>query len=199
MSSKQKNIENEVKLTITDPALFRRILRQRGARAYPAVKEKDYYFDTPAKLLLKQFKLLRLRKSPQEVLITYKGPALKAKFKKREEINIAVSDFSKAWDLLERLGFEGQLLKEKIRQPFLYKRIHLFLDTVPFLGCYLEIEGSDKEIVGTAASLGLNLREGITENYNELFKAFCAARCKPIKKRKPLAFSFQSEKESRRD
>jgi len=189
-----KNIENEAKFAIHDPAAFRKMLRRQGARVYPAVKEADYFFDVPRKLLAKQDKLLRLRKSPGGAIVTYKGPMRQSRFKKREEINIRVADFRQAWDLFEHVGFKGRLLKEKVRQRFVWRKIPLFLDRLPFLGYYLEIEGSDARIVRTAKSLGLDIRRAITTNYNRLFNAFCAAHRKDFPGGGCPEFSFRSEK-----
>ena len=81
-----------------------------------------------------------------------------------QEINIDVSDFEKAKDLLSAIGLEHYAHQEKDRISFLYQDWNFDLDQYPKMPAYLEIEGTSEEHVGEAIKL-LNL-----ESYEALSK-----------------------------
>jgi|GEM_PF-973387 len=191
-------VENEVKYQIEDPKMLRDILRARGFKKKRAEKEIDYSFDTVRNDFLNHDTLLRLRTHGTKALLTYKGPAEKSRFKKRMEINIPIDNFKQTRDFLARVGLKGILLKEKVRETFIRKKDEVLLDKLPFLGYYLEIEGSDRHIVRVSKQLKFNVAEAITDTYSDLFIKFCRARRKKLPKGSRLFFSFGCEKKYRR-
>jgi len=189
-------VENEVKFKVKDIKKMRSLLIKLGAKPYPKTKETDYSFDTPDGFLSRQGKLLRLRKIQRQAVLTFKGPRVAARFKKREEINIKLDNFKSAKNFLCQIGFVECFNKEKIRQSFRYGNIEITFDKLPFIGYYLEIEGKDSDILKLIKKLNFNLSEAINESYNQLFQLFCIVNQDKIKcfKRR-LEFSFRSERE----
>jgi adenylate cyclase class 2 len=174
-------MENEIKFKISNPKKLCSLLVSLGARKYPKLKEEDYSFDSQDGSLSRQGKLLRLRKIGNKALLTFKGPLMKAQFKKREEINIELNDFNVAKQLLYEIGFMGKFVKEKIRQKFAYEGLDISLDKVPFIGYYIEIEGKDRKILEFIKKIGLNRKDAIRESYEQLFSLFSIVNQNKIK------------------
>lgn len=191
-------MENEVKFKVKEIKRLKDLLISGRTKEYAKEKEVDYSFDTQDRYLVRHGKLLRLRKKGKEALLTFKGPMLISRFKKREELNIGLKDFKTAWHLLDCVGFEGCFNKEKIRQRFKYRGVELFLDRLPFIGYYLEIEGKDKDILKIVKILKFDIKQAIKESYNQLFNLFCIVNQNKIKQfKKRLEFSFKCEREFR--
>ena len=176
-------------------------MKKYRIKQYPKFKEIDYYYDSKNNSFSSQGKLLRLRKIGKDAILTFKGPVIPSRFKKREEMNMELPgfggrNFKKISNLLNEIGYLKFFNKEKIRQKFKYKNILAFLDKLPFLGYYLEIEGGNKDIVNFVKLLGLDIEKAKKETYSQLFKLFCIFNHNKIKKfHKELEFSFKSEKE----
>lgn len=189
-------MENEIKFKVKEVKGILNALISLGAKVYPREREVDYSFDTLGGFLFRQGKLLRLRKIEKEAILTFKGPIIASRFKKRKEINIKLNDFKSAFSFLEQVGFIGYFNKEKIRQKFTYKKIEIFLDKLPFIGYYLEIEGGEKAILNLMKRLDLDMKDAIKMSYNQLFNLFCIINQGKIKQsKKRLKFSFECEKE----
>lgn len=193
-------MENEVKFKVKEVKKILDLLANLGAKRHPKEQETDYSFDTPDGFLSRQGKLLRLRKIRNKALLTFKGRVIVSRFKKREEMNIELNDFSAIWKLLHQIGFIGSFSKEKVRQGFRCRNMDVFLDKLPFIGYYLEIEGKDRNIIDLAKKLGfLHVNEAIKESYNQLFNLFCIVNQDKIKHaKKKIEFSFKCEKEFRK-
>lgn len=187
-------VENEIKFKVGNVKEVRSDLLRLKPEEYIQIKEIDYSFDMQEGFLSHQGKLLRLRRIGKKTVLTFKGPRILSRFKKREEINISFSEFRSIWQLLHRVGFVGLFTKEKIRQRFRYKNVEVCLDRLPFIGYYLEIEGKDKDITRFMAYLDLNMRDAVKESYNQLFNLFCVINQEKIKRfEKILEFSFKCE------
>jgi len=192
-------VENEVKFKVKNAKKTRNLLIKLGAKPHPNIRETDYSFDTPDGFLSRQGKLLRLRKIQKEAILTFKGPRIASRFKKREEINIKLDNFKSAKNFFCQIGFVEYFNKEKIRQSFRYGNIEITFDKLPFIGYYLEIEGRDSDILKLIKKLDFNLSEAISESYNQLFQLFSIVNQDKIKCFKErLEFSFKSEREFRR-
>lgn len=188
-------METEIKFKIQNKKEIVLLLLRMGAKRCRKEREVDYLFDFPKDLLMRRGGILRLRKTVSGTLLTFKGPLLSSRFKKRDEINVNVGDFIKMKNVLERIGFVGVFSKEKIREKFTCNNLEIFLDKLPFIGYYLEIEGKPCDIVGFIQKTGLPMKEAIKESYNELFHSFCMVNQRKIKKnKKKIEFSFESQK-----
>lgn len=118
---------------------------------------------------------LRIRKSNDEVWITYKGPAKKSSMTIREEIEVKVDNYDNAIKLIEKLGFKRGKVFRKHRLHYELGDIHFELDTVENIPTYLEIETTNEEDMKIiCAKLGLDITKGrkgtIVEILPEKFK-----------------------------
>ncbi len=162
-----ENLEIEVKFLIEDLAVVRARLLALGARLHkPRVYERNIRFDNPWDGLHMQGKLLRLRQDATARL-TYKGEpqtTIDSEARVREEVEIEVEDFQTTLELLERIGFEPKQVYEKYRETFIFGRVEVVLDEMPF-GDFVELEGEDASIRAAAGALNLDWKLRILANY----------------------------------
>ena len=171
--------ETEIKLSLTaDLARIRRLLRSLGFRvAKRRVHEMNVIFDTPDSSIRRQDKLIRLRDVGGNTILTYKGPMLPGKHKRREEIECGIDDARLFETILSRLGYHPVFCYEKLRTEYRTSDGPgvVTVDETP-IGHFLEIEGPSAWIDRTAKALGFSTREYITKSYGVLYLDDCAAR-----------------------
>jgi len=145
-------------------------LRKLGAEFVSEQIQKDYYFDDENETLTGADKCLRLRRQrtgkDEKVFLTYKGAREKAKYKRREEVNVEVSDADAVEKLLCGIGFKKALAVEKKRLVWQLGGCEVGLDSVALLGDFVEIEGpSEEKIADVQKKLGLSDLPHISESY----------------------------------
>lgn len=178
-------IEQEIKCKIENKRKLYARLTEVGARRVRAVTEVDHYFDTPERLLAEEGKHLRVRVAGSDVICTLKGPLLPSVHKKREELEFCVlpkdtgacknvkQTFMRYKTFLAELGYVPLMCKEKKREYYSLKGATICIDRLPFLGNYIEIEGSTTRIRQCMRLLGFTHGDVITASYASLFKSFC--------------------------
>jgi adenylate cyclase class 2 len=145
--------EVELKFPIPDAADLTLQLIGRGAVQGRVVHQCDLYFRHPSRDFQQTHEALRIRRSADDVFITYKGPVVDKQTKTRHEIEIAVGrkpdDFDRMRDLLMMLGFQPVRPVEKTRALFHLawegRDLELAVDSIDNLGAYLEIEALAEE------------------------------------------------------
>ena len=177
-----ENLEIEVKFLIDDFNELRDRLLQLGAEIKtPRTYEQNIIFDNAWQGLARQGKLLRLRQDAG-ARMTYKGGSpyqANSEVRVREEIEVSVEDFARTVAILEKIGFERQVVYEKYRETFCIGKVEAVIDEMPF-GSFIELEGSEEEIRSTADILQLDWKKRIIDNYLALHSR--------LKKRYGLAF-----------
>ena len=115
-------------------------------------------------------RLLRLRRD-RRARLTFKEPvaegAADPRLKVRREVEVEVSNFENAREILEGIGYRVSAGYEKERETWRLHGASVCLDELEF-GRFIEIEGEPAEIERVAADLGLDLRDGITRSYLDL-------------------------------
>jgi adenylate cyclase class 2 len=150
-------------------------LKKLGAEFVSEQTQKDYYFDDENEGLTEADKCLRLRRqrigNDEKVFLTYKGAREKAKYKRRQEADIEVSDADAVEKLLCGIGFNKALTVEKKRSVWRLGGCEVGLDSVALLGDFVEIEGSSEEkIADVQKKLGLSDLPHIAESYAALVR-----------------------------
>src|ERR1700687_5823143 len=109
--------EIEIKLRLPDGlSKIRRILRERRFRIVKRRSlETNVLFDNVKHSLGKHGKLIRIRRVGGQGLLTYKGPPMRGKHKKREEIEIDLADPDQLQEIIEKIGFHSVFRYEKYR------------------------------------------------------------------------------------
>ncbi len=162
-------MEVEVKFKVEGDVLKR---IESIAEFLKEVREEDYYFNHPCRDFRESDEALRIRKS-DGVFLTYKGPKVDAETKTREEIEVEIDEFEKAFKMLERLGFKFVAKVSKVRRIYALNDVKVTMDRVEGLGEFVEIELESEEleegkkrIFEIAKALGL--KNPIRESYLEL-------------------------------
>ena len=171
--------EIEIKLRLPrDVSKMRRTLRTLGFQiAAPRSHETNILFDNPKDPLGKQGKLIRIRRVGGDALLTYKGPAADARYKKRHELEVHVSDPSVLEVIFQQIGYQPVFRYEKFRTEYVKSPAagKVLLDETP-VGNFLELEGSPRWIDRTARLLGFSSGDYITGSYGYLHMIYCRER-----------------------
>lgn len=147
--------EVELKFPVNDAVAIERRLAALGAPLGPVVEQVDRYFAHPSRDFGVTDEALRLRRTGDQVALTWKGPRLDAATKTRREIELPVTPATAdrvggaaalaRWsELLEALGFRPVREVAKRRRIAVVRRgdaeIEAALDAVDDLGDFLELE-----------------------------------------------------------
>ena len=163
-----KSYEIEQKYRIAKPDPIRKRLRSLGAKRISSGTEQDWFYDLDGRLL-KQRSILRLRKTAKgEGLLTFKGPRIKARYKKRVEVQTAV-DFDAAKKVLELSGFKVSAKLQKQREEYKLGGAHITLDYLAGIGWFVEIEAAAKNISTAAKKLLLTSAMREERSYLQMF------------------------------
>jgi len=165
--------EIEAKLKVDSHNEIIKKLTELGAEFLEEQLQTDLYFDDADKTLTKTDRCLRLRRQlvgqTERIFLTYKGARQKSEFKKRQEIEIEITDADSMENLLLALAYEKILVFEKKRRIWRVDQCSVALDELPLLGNFVEIEGpDDKRITGVQRDLGLSDLPHIKESYASL-------------------------------
>jgi adenylate cyclase class 2 len=169
MQHQDKNLEIEVKFFLEDPTALRQKLLDCATLLEPKVFETNLRYDNEAHMLIKEDKLLRLRRD-RDCRLTFKSKPneQQRQFKIHHELEVSVSDYDTMDAILQQLGFKVVQIYEKWRETFGCTDALICIDTMPF-GDFLEIEGSADGIRQVVEKLGLAWQDRILENYLSIF------------------------------
>lgn len=165
--------EIEIKFKVNHLEPFREKLSTIGKLKQARLFEDNIVFDDEQGSLFRKKQLLRLRSSGT-VLLTFKNPVEKGRYKIMEEHEVAVSDFNGALSILIGLGYRQVFRYQKYRTEYRVDEAMVLLDETP-MGSFIEIEGSTGLIDRIAAQLGLAMEEGTSKNYLELYREHARA------------------------
>ncbi len=165
-----KSYEVEQKYRLKNPAAARKVLRDMGAKKIRSGFESNELFDFSG-ILRSCSSVLRLRRfgNEKQGLLTFKGPCLKSRYKKRVEIETLIL-WGKARALLQDAGFEIARKYSKSREEFLLAKTHVTLDRLREKGWFLEIEGKPAEIANLEKKLGLSAKDRENRTYLQILE-----------------------------
>ncbi|MEM1109131.1 MAG: class IV adenylate cyclase [Planctomycetota bacterium] len=165
-------IEVEAKLRLTDPAALHAKLDELDAVREREVSETNTYFDQPDGGLKSSDQGLRVRieldpaTGETETVMTHKGPRAHGRLKSRSETEVGVSDIRGATEMLAALGYQPVLTFEKHRIRYLLDGCRVEIDTLPYLGTFVEIEGNtDEDVLAVQDKLGFGDQPLIRASY----------------------------------
>ncbi len=154
-------IEIEAKMKLNDRHALEHRLAELEVKPLDAFSESNSFFDTPEGELKATDQGLRIRveirdHGESQISLTHKGPRSHGKLKSRSESELLVKDARKAAEFLKALGYQHVLTFEKKRVRYDLDKCRIELDTLPYLGDYIEIEGpSDDAVLAVRDKLGL--------------------------------------------
>ena len=172
-------LEIEAKLKVGSLDEVERQLTACGATFVATKVQIDCYFDTADGQLTQTDRCLRLRTDRREegdrLILTFKGPKQADDFKKRQEVNLDVTDAAGLECLLEGLGYRRALAFDKRRRRWDMGDCEVALDELPLLGTFVEIEGPDAaRIAAVQDTLGLTDAPHVMDSYASLIAAALA-------------------------
>jgi len=165
--------EIETKLKVDSLEQIAEKLTVIDAEFFQEQMQTDFYFDDANTALTKSDRCLRLRRQrtgeEERLFLTYKGAKEKDEFKKRQEIEIEVTDADSVEKLLSAIGYSRALVVEKKRQIWRLGKCSVALDELSSLGSFVEIEGPDgQRITDVQKKLGLAHLSHIPKSYASL-------------------------------
>lgn len=186
--------EVEAKIKVDAHEAIQARLAALGARRLGSVLEKNAIFDDPSGSLFKRDCGLRVRTcrhndGRSSATLTFKGPQQPGPLKRRQEIELAITESAAARELLRGLGYlevlgfekrretwELQPSEDRQKSPSASAPCRVELDELPHLGRFVEIEGpSEAAIEDARASLGLSDHPLIRATYVALLLDHCSA------------------------
>lgn len=162
--------EIEIKLPTADLDAVRSRLREGGARLIaPRHFESNELYDDSEDSIAKRGCVLRLRRTPDGSVLTFKGPAQFAGgVKTREERETAVADPDELHRILTGLGYRSRFRYEKQREEWALERCSIALDETP-IGKFVEVEGDPTAIRDVLPRLGLDAADALPYSYADLY------------------------------
>ncbi|MCA9140813.1 MAG: class IV adenylate cyclase [Planctomycetales bacterium] len=166
-------VELEAKYKVEDIDFVRRALARNAAVTSEEVLQRDEYFDTPDRTLDSQDFVVRIRKSRSATEIGMKGARFRTPTGEysRVELEFTAASEQQVRDQIRMQGLERTWFFEKRRTEFRWSDTDasVFLDEIPEIGYFVEIEGSLDEIHMIEQHLTAGLHMKINRNYKELF------------------------------
>lgn len=166
-------MEIEIRFKLADAKNLRKKLRELSSKCLERWKGCDIIFDRKNELT-SHGRLLRLRLGMEKSgrgKLTYKGPYRNHFFKVREEFETIVENAEIATKILTGLGYLSVIQYEKRTELWKYGGTEIYIEELPRIGCFMEIEGSEKDIKKVAKILGFDILKGIKKSYRQYFEA----------------------------
>ncbi len=167
----ETHIETEVKFFIPDPdEIIKRIESNSGLKV-DETNEVNLCLDTTNHDIRRRRSLLRIRICDDNTKLTYKKPPPpgKTECKRLVEYETMIGDAEAILLIFKEMGYFVDTRYDKHRTTYRKNNVLICIDKTPF-GCFLEIEGTEKEIKKEANALGLAWEKRIVANYLAIFK-----------------------------
>ena len=167
-------LEVEVKFRSPGNDLVIEALKRLGAERLTEESIEDVYYGHPSRDFGSSDEAVRLRRRPDSVELTYKGPRMtSSSAKAREELSMGVSDALSASRILERLGFSELISVRKRRATYLIDKLRVDVDEVDGLGQFVELELITEDVAKAeklleSARSELPLGDEVKETYLEM-------------------------------
>jgi adenylate cyclase class 2 len=165
-----EKVETDIKRRTDGPEAARAAVRKLGAHlARPRHFEDNLVVDDAAGSLAAAGRVLRLRRTDGQGVLTFKGPRQgSAAMKSRQEIEVVIPDPDTLEAILGGLGYRKVFRYQKYRETYEWKDVEIVVDETP-VGTFLEIEGKEAAIHAAAAALGFGPADYLTMSYATLF------------------------------
>ncbi|MFW5771066.1 MAG: class IV adenylate cyclase [Spirochaetota bacterium] len=155
-------LEIEVKAFCDDMEHMRQEILNAGGSYVGILHEDDDYYNHPCRDFAETDEALRIRRSGDMAVVTYKGPKLSKKTKTRYEKEVSIDDPEGFRAIIEKLGFSRTGSVNKKREEYMIGEILVCLDTVESIGTFVELElrsedskEAEKDIFNLAEKLNL--------------------------------------------
>ena len=137
------NTEFEIRVLNVDVDKVMHTLEEMGAKKIGDYFQKRYVYNI---IPDETDRFVRVRDNGEKVTITYKDKRIRT-ISGTKELEMEVSDFDKANELLHILGYNNGHYVENKRITYELEDAEFDFDTYPNIPTYMEIEGKDEETV----------------------------------------------------
>ena len=139
-------MESEYEITVLDIDVSE---IEKKLESIGAIKQGEYFQKRNLYNFHEEYRgrFIRLRTNGEKTTLTIKDKSAKKEIGSVKELEIEVSSFEKANEILELLGYEHSTYQENKRIIYKLGHIEFDVDTWPMIPTYLEIEGKNKEDV----------------------------------------------------
>ena len=188
--------ETEIKIALgrkyNRSEILEKCMKKFGAPT--KVNQHDEYFDTENQLLKMGDFTVRLRQIDDELFLAIKGPRmyLNDKIHKRIEIEFRVYDKEDIDKQIKSHSLNATTVIEKTRWSFESGDAQISVDRLPFIGSFIEIQGTYESIKRIMSELELAEDDAVAQNYTELLEEYFSKH--GIAGRPNLRATFDSEK-----
>lgn len=151
--------EIEVKYLNVDVDDVRKKLSEAGAKMInPMRLMRRTIIKTPE--MIKRNAFARVRDEGDKITMTLKQ--INQNKKDYDEVEIVVSDFEKAIEILTACGIPQVSYQESKREEWMLDNVQICIDEWPWANPYIEIEGeTENQIKNISKRLGFNLSEAV--------------------------------------
>lgn len=175
------NIEYEVRILDIDINEMIQKLESLGAKKVGEWEQKRYVYDTNP---VNENAWYRLRTNGDVTTLTYKNVEANT-IDGTKELEIEVSDFNKANELLELMGYHNRGYQENKRIRYILNNIEIDIDSWPMIPTYMEIEGKNiNEVNQMLALLDVDMDKVTALNCQDIYKEIYGIDINTIKKLK---------------
>lgn len=166
-------LEIELKILEIDPKVIEEKLLRLGAKKEGTVLVIDKHFDFPNHYIHKRKQLLRLRELGDKFFLTHKEKVPKNTIVKiLEETETEIKDAKTVEIILKKLGLHIVKYREKKRTSFILNKVRCEIDQYPKIPPYLEIEGSQEDILSVVKELGFSLKDTTNKSASKVLKKY---------------------------
>ena len=163
-------IEKKYRLTNDQRRAVERRLRALGVKPRPVELEENTIYRGGN--LKPGRRALRLRRVNGRAILTFKERfPTRSSIKHQQENETGLVDADATHAILSALGFEAALIYEKRRTSWTVGKAELVIDELPY-GLFMEIEGSEKDILCVEKKIGAEDFEAVNETYPTLTAKF---------------------------
>jgi len=146
-------METEIEAKFIDidkEKLCQKLIEKGAILEHPEILMRRKVYDYPDKRLNKIGGWVRVRDEGDKITLTYKQTNERT-LQGTKEISIIVNDFEKTCEFLEAIGMVEKSYQETKRERWKYKGVEITIDTWPWIPTFVELEGSNEEIVKEVA------------------------------------------------
>jgi len=146
-------METEIEAKFIDidkEKLCQKLIEKGAILEHPEILMRRKVYDYPDKRLNKIGGWVRVRDEGDKITLTYKKTSERT-LQGTKEISIIVNDFEKTCEFLEAIGMMEKSYQETKRERWKYKGVEITIDTWPWIPTFIELEGSNEEIVKEVA------------------------------------------------
>ena len=166
-------LEIEIKILEIDPLEIERKLLNLGAKKEVTVLVVDKSFDFSNHFLNKRKQLLRLRVLGDKFYLAHKGNMQKSEIARIvEETETQIYDAKIMESILKKIGLQIVKHREKKRTSFILGNARCEIDQYPQIPPYMEIEGSEKDILDIIGKLGYSLKDTTKMSASKVLKKY---------------------------